>query len=301
MSNPRIVIGLPVYNGENYLEKAIASILAQSFDEWQLFIGDNASTDATESICRRYAQQDERIKYHRHEQNIGAAPNFNFLFQPGDAPYFKWAAHDDTLEPDYLRQCIQVLDDNSDVVIAHCPTYEIDKSDRKLRTYEAANLRLNAERPRDRFWRLLWTEHFTEIFGIMRSDAVAKTKLHGSYVGSDRNFFAEIILQGDVGYAKEALFCRREHQESYMAALKDNLERRKWFDPKASYPASLTGLIKTKEYFDAIFSAPISVSEKIACGKMVLEFIGIRGMEVLLGQSDRYRAKLIEQNELATK
>jgi glycosyltransferase involved in cell wall biosynthesis len=292
MKNINIVIGLSVYNGENYLEKAIMSILAQSYTNFQLFIGDNASTDATESICRQYAQQDSRIRYHRHEQNIGAAPNFNFLFKFADAPYFKWAAHDDTLEPNYLSQCIEILDHNPDVVIAHCPAYEIDQNNRKIKTYDEINLTLNAERPRERFWRLLWTEHFTEIFGVMRSQTIASTKLHGSYVGSDRNLLAEILLRGNIGYGKERLFCRREHPASYIASLKGNAERRQWFDPKANYPDSLTGLIKIKEYAQAIASAPISLTEKIACWGMLSEFLARRSIEVALGNNNLYRRKI---------
>ncbi|GAB4524375.1 MAG: glycosyltransferase family 2 protein [Pleurocapsa sp.] len=298
MNHPRIVIGLPVYNGENYLSKAIESILAQSFTDFQLFIGDNASTDATESICRQYAQRDSRIKYHRHKQNIGAAPNFNFLFQPGDAPYFKWAAHDDMLEPDYLRQCIELLDRDSSIVIAHSPAFEIDQDDNKVRTYDGINLSLNADRPRDRFWRLVWTEHFTEIFGVMRSQIIAKTKLHGSYVGSDRNFLAEILLHGNIGYTSDRLFCRREHPESYVAALKDNAQRRQWFDPKANYPDRLTGLIKAKEYSSAIASAPIPVSEKISCWGMLIEFVARRSIEVAFTNGNGYREKMFEQDKI---
>ena len=295
MKSPQIVIGLPVYNGENYLERAIASILSQSFTDFELFIGDNASTDRTESICRDYASQDSRIKYHRHPQNIGAAPNFNFLFQPGDAPYYKWAAHDDVLEPDYLRQCIDILDKDSTVVIAHSPAFEIDRSERKNKTYDDINLTLNAAHPQERFWRLLWTEHFTEIFGVIRSQTIAKTKLHGSYVGSDRNFLAEILLRGNIGYAKERLFCRREHPESYIAALKNNAERLQWFDPLASYPESLTGLIKIKEYARAIASAPIPFNQKLSCWGMLSEFLIIRSIEVALGKNNWYRGKILKQ------
>ena len=295
MHNPRLVIGLPVYNGENYLEKAIASILSQSFTDFQLLIGDNASTDATESICRHYLEQDSRIRYHRHPKNIGAAPNFNFVFQPGNAPYFKWAAHDDLLEPDYLRQCIDILDRDSTLAVAHCPAFEIDESDRKTRTYDDINLTLNAAHPQERFWRLLWTEHFTEVFGVMRSQTIASTKLHGSYVGSDRNFLTEILLRGNIGYGKERLFCRREHPESYIAALTNNTERLQWFDPLANYPEFLTSFIKIKGYVDAISSAPISFNDKLSCWGILSEFFIRRSIEVAFGKNNWYRYKILKQ------
>ena len=94
--NPRVSIGLPVYNGERFLPQALDSILAQTFEDFELIISDNASTDTTEEICRTYATQDQRIHYHRHEQNRGAAWNFNYIVPLARGEYFKWAADDDS-------------------------------------------------------------------------------------------------------------------------------------------------------------------------------------------------------------
>ena len=99
---PRVSIGLPVYNGENFLEFALDSILGQTFQDFELIISDNASTDATESICRRYAAKDSRIRYYRNPNNQGAAQNYNRVFALARGEYFKWAAHDDVCKPNYL-------------------------------------------------------------------------------------------------------------------------------------------------------------------------------------------------------
>ena len=75
MSDQRNVtasIGLPVYNGEQFLAQAIESVLAQTLGDFELVISDNASTDATEDICRRYAARDARVRYHRLGENVGA-------------------------------------------------------------------------------------------------------------------------------------------------------------------------------------------------------------------------------------
>src|ERR1035438_9843576 len=92
---PRVSIGLPVYNGENYLDPALNSILRQDYSDLELIISDNASTDATGNICREYAAKDPRIRYYRNETNIGASANFNCLVKLARGEYFKWAAHDD--------------------------------------------------------------------------------------------------------------------------------------------------------------------------------------------------------------
>jgi glycosyltransferase involved in cell wall biosynthesis len=61
-SQAKLSIGLPVYNGEKFLEKCLDSLLAQTFSDFELIISDNASTDNTEAICRTYAAQDQRIR-----------------------------------------------------------------------------------------------------------------------------------------------------------------------------------------------------------------------------------------------
>src|SRR3954467_5074495 len=92
---PRLTVGLPTYNGEDYLASALDSLLAQTFTDFELIISDNASTDATESICREYAAKDARIRYIRQEKNRGAASNFRFVLDKSGGKYFMWAACDD--------------------------------------------------------------------------------------------------------------------------------------------------------------------------------------------------------------
>ena len=78
---PRISIGLPVYNAEKYLRHALDAILLQTFEDFELIICDNASTDSTAGICASYALADNRIRFYRNDRNLGAAENFaGFIF-----------------------------------------------------------------------------------------------------------------------------------------------------------------------------------------------------------------------------
>src|ERR671915_430558 len=96
---PLVSIGLPVYNGANYLRKAVETILEQSYESLELIISDNASTDDTADICRDLSARDARIRVSRNAQNVGAARNYNIVFNAARGKYFKWAAHDDVLAP----------------------------------------------------------------------------------------------------------------------------------------------------------------------------------------------------------
>lgn len=89
----RVSIGLPVYNGEQYLAKALDSLLAQTFTDFEVIISDNASTDRTSEICAAYLERDPRIRYYRNQQNIGAAPNFNRTFELATGMYFKTCSY----------------------------------------------------------------------------------------------------------------------------------------------------------------------------------------------------------------
>ena len=99
---PRLSVGLPVYNGENYLAESIEALLGQTYEDFELIISDNASTDSTADICRRYAKQDSRIRYIRQPRNIGLSPNHNFVLQEARGELFKWAAADDLYGRDLL-------------------------------------------------------------------------------------------------------------------------------------------------------------------------------------------------------
>ena len=77
---PLVSIGLPVYNGENFVAEAIQCVLSQTFSDWELIISDNASTDRTVHICREFAAKDARIRVHQNKQNMGVCPNFNQVF-----------------------------------------------------------------------------------------------------------------------------------------------------------------------------------------------------------------------------
>ncbi len=105
-----VSVGMPVFNGERYLEGALESLLGQTYENFELVISDNGSTDRTAAICKSYAARDERVRYLRQEKNRGASWNFNKVYLEANAPFFRWASYDDLCEPDppgtvYERPC----------------------------------------------------------------------------------------------------------------------------------------------------------------------------------------------------
>src|SRR5690606_648455 len=118
------------------LELALRSILAQTFEDFELIISDNASTDRTPEICEQYASQDGRVLYLRQAANLGAQPNYNLLVRQARGRYFKWAAHDDLLAPRFLQACVDVLDTRPEVTLAYPQAEVIDASGQVIEHYE---------------------------------------------------------------------------------------------------------------------------------------------------------------------
>lgn len=116
---PTISIGLPVYNGGDHLKTCLESLLAQSFQDFEVFISDNSSTDNTQQICEHFAGIDSRITYVRQPDNIGAASNFRFVFERTSSPLFKWMAHDDWIDDDWLSQLVPAAIKEQAIVFGH--------------------------------------------------------------------------------------------------------------------------------------------------------------------------------------
>ena len=111
-----ISIGMPVYNGEEFLVKKIKSILEQKFENFELIISDNHSTDLTEQICKEFQKKDKRVLYCRQEQNIGAVQNYILTLEKAKFDYFLWTAVDDVISSDFLEKNYKILLENQEIV-----------------------------------------------------------------------------------------------------------------------------------------------------------------------------------------
>jgi glycosyltransferase involved in cell wall biosynthesis len=131
---PALRICLPVYNGENHGAMAIASMLTQTFADFELITTHNASTDRTEEICRKFADVDPRIRYHRNERNVGGAHNQAIAVQLSRGRYVRLSGHDD-IASTHLEECVAVLEERPDVVIAFTSNVEIDQVGLVIRHY----------------------------------------------------------------------------------------------------------------------------------------------------------------------
>jgi len=239
--SPRISIGLPVYNGESFLGEALESLLGQSFEDFELIVSDNGSTDGTESICRHHAAHDRRLRYERHEENHGAAWNYNFAFRRASGEYFKWAAHDDVCAPTFLERCLEIYDQGPEsLVLVYPKSVFIDEAGVVVRP-DRDDLHTRGMGAYRRVAHVLRHVNLANaVFGLMRRSALERTRLIDSFVASDYVLFVELALLGEFHEVPEVLFEKREHKASSRMANVADKQVLEWFDPTKKPSSWLT-------------------------------------------------------------
>ena len=280
---PKVSVGLPVYNGERYVAQAIESILAQTYENLELIISDNASTDRTSEICEHYAALDRRVRYLRQEVNLGAARNFNRVFElANDSKYFKWAAHDDWIAPTFLRECITTLETSPDAVLCQSLA-EIVSGDGQLQgTYDHTARGTGLARPSSRFWaRLNGGPHCIEVFGVIRSSALATTGLIANHISADRTLLLELALLGRFVLVPQVLFFNRNHSGRFSRQRYSSREKVAWYGAATGSMASPTWT-RYGEWLAIIRRHAGSRSERFRCYVHLLRSLGSRRRWLLL-------------------
>jgi glycosyltransferase involved in cell wall biosynthesis len=268
---PPLTVGMPVHNGERYIGQAIESILGQTYGDFELFISDNSSTDGTEEICRSYAAQDARVVFHRLTQNVGAAGNFNLVFEHSRSPLFKFAAHDDLCGPRFLEVCMNAFADApDDLVLCFPSTVKIDETGTMQGPIED-RLDLRQPKPHQRFGAFLWRYHLSNCFyGIVRSDAYRSTHLHQAFVAADVVLLGELALRGQFWQLPEPLFMRRVHAEMSGWANPTLPELAVHYDTAHRGDPVLYRVKMFREFLRAIDTTPMSAAERLQCRRVLI-------------------------------
>jgi len=266
-NQPLVSIGIPVYNGERYLEQTIDSILSQTYSNFELIISDNGSTDRTQVICEKYGSQDGRIKYHRNEKNLGAAPNYNIVFELSSGEYFKWADYDDLLAPDFISKCVDILNTHPDVAVCFPKAKLIDEHGIVVDDYEPLP-DTSSSNPHVRFRNLILApdHHAIQASGLMRADLVKRSVMHGSYSSSDEVFLASFALLGNFFELPERLIYVRIHpQQSTQGNLASERVRVFFYNTSLKGKVILVKWLYFKSCLLAIQISHINAYQRIMC------------------------------------
>lgn len=202
-----VSIGLAVYNGARYLREALDSLLAQEYQDFEIIISDNASEDETQEICREYAGRDERISYHRSDQNKGPLWNAIRVYEMARGEYFMWAAHDDRRHPQYLSRCVSALDSNPHALFCCTGVRLIDEAGHDVSgTFPYRSYPPTGATPLERLRALVRSTSWLHIYSLMRTPVLAQTVLGNHMWGADVVMMADLCLRGEGVGVPDKLF-----------------------------------------------------------------------------------------------
>lgn len=268
MTLPRVSICLPIYNGERHVRETIGSVLGQTFDDFELVISDNASTDSTPRICEGIALADSRVKYTRAARNRGLAWNFNQAFALARGHYVLWIGHDDLLAPDYVRTCVDALDRDPQAALCFANVNYIDLHGNLIQRVELSNPGASDSRA-ERFASILDDPRCDPVCGLIRRDFLLRTGLHRGYADSDRVLLAELGFQGRFLHLPDFLFSRRVHQQQATTQFPDRWDRTLVFDPAKAGTAINPWWSEALDLLGTIRRARLPRDERLRCYKFL--------------------------------
>ncbi len=285
-SEPQVSIGMPVFNAEVYIADALESLLAQSFTDFEIIISDNASTDATESICQQFLARDARIRYERQHANLGAIRNFNHVFELSRGKYFKWASHDDVCLPSFLEKCVNVLERDSSVVWCHTQSGKIDQHGTVLTRNDprAENLAHSSEAnlPRKYFdsqrrYRrfqgvLLGTNWCVDSYGLIRADALRQTSMLPACYGAEKVLMGALSLLGHYQEVPETLFFQRVHSAA-SSSINSAADQWTYMDPGASARFASTRFTLLLGHLRSIANTNMSILDQAMCYFLIARYL----------------------------
>jgi glycosyltransferase involved in cell wall biosynthesis len=283
VNSPRLTIGLPIYNGEAFVDQCIQSIVNQTYQDFELIVCDNASTDRTPELVEAWCSRDGRLQLHRASVNRGAAPNFNWCFELGRGELFKWCAVDDLMEPECVATCVAGLDASPEAVLAYPGAVDIDEAGASLgeiydnrEHYEFASSDVSL-----RFRDLICQGHSCiSVFGVVRRSALQRSSLIGSYPASDKVLLAELGLQGPFVRVPGDLILHRQHKKRSVTEHGTLRERMAWFNTAHRGPV-FPHFRLLREYSRAALVSTLPLAERARCLPQIGRWLSWEGMEGL--------------------
>lgn len=226
---PRVTIGLPVYNAGSLLEECLENLAAQTLKNFKVLILDNASTDGTSERAQQFAARDARFVYQRQPRNVGGRQNFRDVLALADTPYFMWRAHDDLCDERFLEVLTGLLDAQPGAALAVGAVHSKKGAKVRLRRFPERS----ALEPG---WlysaRLLFQSHPSWTYGLFRREALRKSfdsvcDRFPHLIASDHLTLFPFLITRSVAGSNDVEFVQR-----FRPALTDRL-RDPLRDPKA--------------------------------------------------------------------
>lgn len=281
----RVTVGLPVYNGERFLEQTLQSILAQTYADFELLISDNASSDATPEIARDFSRRDRRVRYSRNDVNIGADRNYNRCIELARGDYFWGIGYDDLADSTYLERCTAILEGHPSIALCHTRMFRIDGSGQIIGEFEGHEFSA-APSPHERFADAIRAPWTIVCHGVLRMSTLRKTRLLIAHPASDSVLQAELALHGKLHEIPELLFFHRVPSGAPLSSR----DRVGWSEPAKEGAIIFPHWRRLGELFRSVARTPLRSMDALRCLSVIARYTLSRRMIAHLPRDVRIAA-----------
>lgn len=208
-----VSIILPVYNGEEFLEQSINSILSQTYKEFELIIVNDCSTDSSESIIQKYLTLDKRIRYFKNKKNYKLPRSLNVGFAEAKGKYFTWTSDDNIFHKTAIETMVDYLEEHSEIQLVYCDYNEIDEKGKTIKT-------ICVEQPEQLIYKNVVGACF------LYRESIAKkvgNYIQERFLVEDYDYWLRIYLSGKIAPLHKCLYDYRIHQRSLTSRQKEEI------------------------------------------------------------------------------
>jgi glycosyltransferase involved in cell wall biosynthesis len=278
-SSSLVSIGIPLRNGEKDIDEVLTSVTAQTYENLEIIVSDNASDDGTEQLAKEWVRKDPRVHYHRQPENLGLHGNFRFVLGAATGQYFRWVGADDRLEPTYVERCANLMA-NDPALLLVTTQQSFAERDGTVRTARYDGTGLSSGDKVERFaemLRLLNSSHLLidPHYGLMRREPATAVPLKAMLRG-DQIFVARLALAGPWVHVNEIL-AHRGWPDETRAVLARRLGVPQW-------NARVATATQARELLAAVSEVDLTMAERRTAWRAVaLWYVGWHYRRVLDG------------------
>ncbi len=211
-NHPLVSICIPVYNEEKYLEKTLDCIQKQTYENFEVLIFDNNSTDRTVEICREFSK-DDRFRIFRNRVNIGQINNFNRCYGVAAGEYVCLRSGNDPMMPDFIEKLVAPMRDDARVGLTYARCRFFDAQSRVRRSLPDFHyFSTDVDDPVQSATTVMMRFALAcMVFGLYRRDLIERLEPFRFFFGSDAIFVCEASLYASITCVDEELHFSRMH------------------------------------------------------------------------------------------